>query len=74
MAIITHDSLRVGVAAYHLTLPVAEPLVERARDRRSPQVVRRGRDRSLHVAYSLHRAPKGRAMRSFEGLIAVSPV
>ena len=38
--IIAHDSLRVGVAAHHLDLPVAESLVERPRDRRPAQVMR----------------------------------
>ncbi len=40
IVIIAHDSLRVGVAAHHLDLPVAEPLIERPGDRRPPQVMR----------------------------------
>jgi len=41
VVIIAHDSLRVGGAAHHPALPVAEPLVEHPGDRRPPQVVRR---------------------------------
>src|SRR5215207_4930481 len=39
--VVAHDGLRVPVLTHHLHLPVREPRLQRARDGRPPQVVRR---------------------------------
>ena len=57
LMIIAHHRLRVFVATHHLYLPIGEPLVERPRDGRPPQVMGRELSYSAPVAPTRHDVP-----------------